>query len=589
MSGSPDTVPAPPLRDERRLALVVATETYGDPSLRQLRAPARDIKDLTDVLADPEVGGFTVTSVIDKAAHEIRLAIEEFLDDRRTDDLLLVYLSCHGLVDPRRRLFFAASDTLKNRLAATGVEAQWLLDQLDDCRARRQVVILDCCFSGAFANTAKGDADLGLAERFNAAGRGRVVLTASRGSEYSFEGEPVPGSTMPGSIFTSALVDGIRSGAADMDKDGLISVDDAYGYAFDRLRSAEARQTPQRWLYGAEGDIFLARNPAGVRITPAPLPDGIRSGLDSPHVQIRLGAVAALGELLADSDPARALAARQALEQVTESDVPKVAEAARDLLGEPPASSEVGPGSIPDADSSVAAGREPERQSGPGSTVGDTGPVPWARRRRPLIIVAALAALAVIGTLVAIMLQNPTSPTTQAQNPSASASEGETPSLASGEIQAQAPWRLVVRDEGSNGVGCKVTLRLRDSDWTWTNEYLVYDDGSFQIPESGIFQWEAGSGCEVLRRSGPGSLSLPAIVGGAGTSDAFKPPASIVVKVRDFQGNSLCEPELRDIATGKIIDFRKLTKDMDTVTLHAEGSPLVYLYPDVCIVQVRAG
>jgi uncharacterized caspase-like protein len=256
MSGSPATAPSPPLRDERRLALVVATETYRDPSLRQLRAPARDVSDLSDVLADPEVGGFAVTSVIDKAAHEIRLAIEEFLDDRRTDDLLLVYLSCHGLVDPRRRLFFAASDTLKNRLAATGVEAQWLLDQLDDCRARRQVVILDCCFSGAFANTAKGDADLGLAERFNAAGRGRVVLTASRGSEYSFEGEPVPGSTMPGSIFTSALVDGIRSGAADLDKDGLISVDDAYAYAFDRLRTAEARQTPQRWLYGAEGDIF---------------------------------------------------------------------------------------------------------------------------------------------------------------------------------------------------------------------------------------------------------------------------------------------------------------------------------------------
>ncbi len=363
MSGSPATAPAPQLRDERRLALVVATETYGDPSLRQLRAPARDIKDLTDVLADPEIGGFAVTSVIDKAAHEIRLAIEEFLDDRRTDDLLLLYLSCHGLVDPRRRLFFAATDTLKNRLAATGVEAQWLLDQLDDCRARRQVVILDCCFSGAFANTAKGDADLGLAERFNAAGRGRVVLTASRGSEYSFEGEPVPGSTMPGSIFTSALVDGIRSGAADLDKDGLISVDDAYAYAFDRLRTAEAHQTPQRWLYGAEGDIFLARNPAGVMITPAALPDGVRSGLESPHIQIRLGAVAALGEWLADSDPARALAARQALEQVTGSDVPKVAEAAQALLGEPP---EVGPGSIPDGDSSVAAPKEPERDAASG-------------------------------------------------------------------------------------------------------------------------------------------------------------------------------------------------------------------------------
>ena len=49
------------------------------------------------------------------------------------------------------------------------------------------MVILDCCFSGAFARGAKGDDDLGLGERLVGEGRGRVVLTASRGTEYSFE------------------------------------------------------------------------------------------------------------------------------------------------------------------------------------------------------------------------------------------------------------------------------------------------------------------------------------------------------------------------------------------------------------------
>ena len=66
------------------------------------------------------------------------------------------------------------------------------------------------------------------------------MLTASRGSEYSFEGEPVAGSEMPGSVFTSALVQGIRSGAADVDRDGFISVDDAYEYAFDQLRTTRS-------------------------------------------------------------------------------------------------------------------------------------------------------------------------------------------------------------------------------------------------------------------------------------------------------------------------------------------------------------
>ena len=39
-------------------------------------------------------------------------------------------------------------------------------------------------------------------------------------------------------------------------------MDDAYTFAFDELRTQGAQQTPQRWLYGAEGAIMLARNPA---------------------------------------------------------------------------------------------------------------------------------------------------------------------------------------------------------------------------------------------------------------------------------------------------------------------------------------
>ncbi len=246
---------------ERRFALLVATTRYADPALRALRAPSADAIALRDLLDDSEVGGFSVTSVIDEKAPGIRLAIEDFLVDRSPDDVVLVYLSCHGLMDLRRRLYFAARDTLKNRLASSGVEAHWLLEQLEDCRARRQVVILDCCFSGAFAQGSKGDDDLGLGERLMGEGRGRVVLTASRGTEYSFEGEPVEGATEEGSVFTSALVEGISTGAADSDSDGYVTVDDAYAFAFEKVRQGGAQQTPQRWLYGAEGSIVLARCP----------------------------------------------------------------------------------------------------------------------------------------------------------------------------------------------------------------------------------------------------------------------------------------------------------------------------------------
>jgi hypothetical protein len=280
--------------EARRAALVVAISRYSDPMLRQLRAPAEDAAELGTVLGDPELGDFSVTTVTDGRAHEIRIAVEEFLSGQRPDDLSLVYLSCHGLMDARRRLYFAATDTVKDRLAATGIEARWLLDQLEECRARRQIVILDCCFSGAFAAGSKGDGDLRLGDRFLGQGRGRVVLTASRGTEYSFEGNPTPHSAIPGSVFTSALANGIRTGAADSDHDGWITVDDAYTYAFDEMRAAGAEQTPQRWLYGAEGGIVLARNPTAAagsgpppRSAPTPRPAPERYDDHAPRSGLR--------------------------------------------------------------------------------------------------------------------------------------------------------------------------------------------------------------------------------------------------------------------------------------------------------------
>jgi thioredoxin len=328
----PSTLRAPDLPPGPRLALVVATANYADAELTQLRATAQDAADMAEVLADPEIGGFTVTTVIDESAHQVRLAIEDFLADRSTEDLLLVYLSCHGLLDAWRRLYFAAADTRKARLGATGVESAWIVDELEHCRARRQILILDACFSGAFAHGAKGDADVGLGDRFIGHGRGRVVLTASSATEYSFEGESAHPSDAAGSVFTSALVNGLRTGAADADQDGLISVDDAYSYVFDQIRTYGTAQTPQRWLYAAEGKIVLARNPAGTVIGPTSLPELLRISLASEYLRLRIGAVNELGEWLRCGDPDRELAALHHLRILADTDHPLVADTARALL-----------------------------------------------------------------------------------------------------------------------------------------------------------------------------------------------------------------------------------------------------------------
>jgi hypothetical protein len=321
----------------RRLALVVATTRYQDPSLTQLRSPGRDADDLTRVLSDPQIGGFTVRPVLDESIHSMRLAIEDFARTAESDDLLLMYLSGHGIKDKRGRLFFAGTDTVKTHLGATGLEAAWLMDQLEDCRARSQVVILDCCFSGAFAAGAKGEDDIGLERHFPVNARGRVVLTASRGSEYSFEGEPVSGH-VGGSVFTTGLVEGLRSGGADIHRTGQISVELAFRYAYEYVKRHGAAQHPQIWRFGSEGDIILGHSPATAA------PPGAAVPTVSPHDEVgRLRGLLTVAVTSTD---------RELLAHIADSGIAELASAARDRLLElspPDQPSPAGPAATPDS------------------------------------------------------------------------------------------------------------------------------------------------------------------------------------------------------------------------------------------------
>ncbi len=324
-------MPTPAEHAGRRLALLIATSDYSDPALRQLRSPGRDARELEEVLGNPQIGGFDVQVLMNATSSELHEGIVEFTSDRRPDDQLLIYLSCHGVLDDNGRLYYATVNTQRRLVTATAVAAVWLNERLEDCRSRWQILVLDCCHSGAFARSAKGASELALRQRFEPRGRGRVVLTASRSTEYSFEGDQLAGDGVP-SVFTQTVVDGLRTGDADQNKDGLITVTDLYQYVYDKVHSAEPRQTPELWTYGGEGDLLVAYSIRGAVIEPVSLPEDLRVTLESPRPRIRETAVTELAELLDATPPGLALSARQALQRISDNDIPRVAAVARMAL-----------------------------------------------------------------------------------------------------------------------------------------------------------------------------------------------------------------------------------------------------------------
>jgi branched-chain amino acid transport system substrate-binding protein len=249
-----------------RAALLVASATYDDPELRLLRAPAEDAVDLSKVLGDARIGGFTVRMVVDRPKHEVELEIEEFFADRRPDDLLVLYFSCHGIRRPLQPLYFATRTTQLNRLASTAVSSEWVNDRMAECRSKRIVVLLDCCYSGAFTKrfAAKAGRTVDVAERLQ--GNGRVVLTASEAMEYAFEDEQLKEGTGHRSLFTNAIVEGLKTGHADLDGDGDIAVTELHEYVLERLLP---RQRPTISALQVSGPLYLARSVQGPRPLPA--------------------------------------------------------------------------------------------------------------------------------------------------------------------------------------------------------------------------------------------------------------------------------------------------------------------------------
>jgi outer membrane protein assembly factor BamB len=246
----------------RREALIIAPGRYQDPQLARLRSPSRDVAKLAKVLSNQAVGGFTVHVRLDEAGHLLREEVDGFFTNRRPEDLLVLYLSCHGVKDMAGQLQFAVSTTKLSRLPSTGISASFIYEQVHRCRARRILLLLDCCYSGAYSKgqrpKAESRADIRPFE-----GRGRAVITSCTALEYDLEVDTrrVTGNAAP-SVFTSALAEGLRTGQADGDGDGLVSVDELFTYVLKRVRQATPDRIPEKKWGDIRGDFVIARNPA---------------------------------------------------------------------------------------------------------------------------------------------------------------------------------------------------------------------------------------------------------------------------------------------------------------------------------------
>lgn len=243
----------------RRFALLVANDTYHVPGLAPLFAPVHDAEQLREVLRDPEVGGFHSSELlINESKAEIERTVERVFRGAGPDDVVLFYFSGHGL-RTRQNLYLAASNTDHDLLSSTAVSSTFLKELIRDSAAAAKILLLDCCYSGAFLgpealkSTVRAD---DVADQL-AAGEGVCVLTASSAVEVAEDGAPAADQVAPLSVFTSAVVKGLGTGLAD-NGTGRIGPHDLWRYAHAEVRSRTTRQTPSHYGF-VKDEIYIAR------------------------------------------------------------------------------------------------------------------------------------------------------------------------------------------------------------------------------------------------------------------------------------------------------------------------------------------
>ncbi|BCA53225.1 hypothetical protein W02_03650 [Nitrospira sp. KM1] len=181
-------------------------------------------------------------------------------------DTVIVYYAGHGAPeadasagdDDGLEKYIVPFDADPRDLYTTGLPMREIETIFQRLMPERVIFISDSCYSGATAGRTFATASRRamVSENFLARlskGKGRIVLSASKASEVSEERED-----LGHGVFTYYLLEGLR-GKADSDKDGIITVDEAYGYVSKRVPEVTGQNQHPVKKGEVEGQLVLGQ------------------------------------------------------------------------------------------------------------------------------------------------------------------------------------------------------------------------------------------------------------------------------------------------------------------------------------------
>lgn len=275
--------PAP----QRDLYLVtIGTSKYKD-SRYDLNYPVKDAKDLIDLMqANPNNMYRNVKSknLFDGSVTVDNVEmLRTFLNESNTNDVVIVFVAGHGVLDANFDYYFGTHDIDFNNPSERGLAYEKLEHILDGIKANRKILIMDTCHSGevdkedvfftADEEQEENDDDIAFravgasvaqdetkatpsrlaGELFNdlRKGTGATVISSAGGVEFAMESDE-----WKNGLFTYCMLNGLKNRTADLDGDGTIMLLELQEYVVDKVRAlSHGRQVPNSRIQNIELDF----------------------------------------------------------------------------------------------------------------------------------------------------------------------------------------------------------------------------------------------------------------------------------------------------------------------------------------------
>ena len=235
---------------DQGLALLIGVGTYAHIPWANVPITHHDALQVQKVLSDPERCGYPENQI--KLLHDENATRDDVIGALKTlqtaneDNTVFIFYSGHGQYGTDGDYYLTTHDTTLDANDkvenGSGISEKVLIDLLRQIPARRLILILNACHSGAvspsldlsapgksFGSVAPPQQSLDAAL---SSGEGRIIITACRPDQKSWVGN---GAT---TIFANSLAEGLSGGGYVVNNNGYVSAFSLYEHMFLTVKDA---------------------------------------------------------------------------------------------------------------------------------------------------------------------------------------------------------------------------------------------------------------------------------------------------------------------------------------------------------------